>query len=151
MLVYDHQIVFEVVRDLVQVEEDLLEVLLDQREQAHQFHVAKSAHNVVRDRVELVSDQKRELYVELAQSVIIVLTAARGRHLLQFNLPVAESAFHEKVEADKELDHFLILSAFLDVQAMSKMVHLKYLSRQPIHLLLLEQIHEELLLIDRLK
>lgn len=65
---------------------------------------------------------------------------------------MTENAFHQKVEADKELDHLLILlSAFLDVEAMSKMVHLQYLSGQPIHLLLLEQIHEELLLIDRLK
>lgn len=66
VFVYHHQIVFEVVRDLVQVEEDLLEVFLDQCQQAHQFHVAESAHNVVRDGVELVTDEQRELYVELA-------------------------------------------------------------------------------------
>ena len=138
VLVDHHQIVFEVVRDLVQVEEDLLEVLFDQSQQAHQFHVAESAHNVVCDRVELVADEEREFDVELAQGIDIVsLTTAREWHLLQFNLPVTEHSLDQKVKTNEELNYLLIFSALLHVKAVSKVIHLQYLSRQPVHLLLL--------------
>lgn len=46
--VHEDQIVFEVVRELIQVEEYLLEVLLDQGDQTDQLDIAQAAHDEVR-------------------------------------------------------------------------------------------------------
>lgn len=151
MLINYSQIVFEVMSNLVQVEEDLGKVLFYERQQAHQFHVAEATHDVVGYGVELITDKERELHVELAQHIVVGLTTARHRHLLQFNLPVTENSFNEEVEANEELNNLVVLGSFLDIKAVSKVINFEDFSRQSIHLLLLEQIHEKLVLINRLK
>lgn len=47
VVVHKHKVFLEVVRQLVQVKEDLLEVLFDQSHDAHKFNVAQTGNVVV--------------------------------------------------------------------------------------------------------
>lgn len=42
MLIHHDQVVFEVLRDIIQVEENLLEVLLNKRQQPDEFYIAEA-------------------------------------------------------------------------------------------------------------
>jgi len=60
----EFEVMLENGSEALHVEEDLLKVLLNDREYAGQFDVAEPRHDVVRNRVVLVADQDGELDVQ---------------------------------------------------------------------------------------
>jgi hypothetical protein len=60
----ESEVVLEIGSEVLDVEEDLLKVLFDDRQYARQLDVPEPRHDVVSDSVVLVADQDRELDVE---------------------------------------------------------------------------------------
>jgi len=58
-----------------------------------------------------------------------------------------EHPFDQEVQADEKVDHLVVV--FLEVEPLSELVDLQNLSCQFVHLLLLQQVQQKLLLVDR--
>jgi len=97
----EFEVMLEIDSEALDVEEDLLEVLLDDREYAGQLDVAEPRHDVVRNRVVLVADQDGELDVQALHE--LGRLALRGCRLAQLDLPVAQQTLHQEVKRDQKV------------------------------------------------
>lgn len=96
--IYESEVVFEIGSKVLDVEEDLLEVLLNDRKYAGEFDVTETRHDVVGDRVVLVADKDGELDVQALHK--LGRLALRGGRLAQLDLPVTQQSLHQKVQRD---------------------------------------------------
>lgn len=92
----------------------------------------------------LVSYEQRELDVEPFHHLVLLLVFFV---LLELDLPVRENTLDEKVKTYKEVDSLII--GFDLVKALGEQVDFEDLRRELIHVLLLQEIQQELLTVDR--
>lgn len=117
MIVNIVEVLGEVVRNLLEVVEDLPEVLLNQSKNSSQFNVAESGDHIVGHRVVLISKEKRELSFKVGHDSFN-FSGANLSSLLKLDLVVDESSFDQEVEADQELYDLVVL--LLAVESLGK-------------------------------